>query len=170
MEYSRTYTHRTFGEIGKVTITAPDGEWLIDGKALSAESIMHLLGYASQSLQDAYAGAKTQAEAKGAFDAKMDKIVNGTIGTRGDGSGASFETIVARSVMRNAAKLKFGKDSAEWAKFTGLPDADQIAKLDEWLAGKAGESLKGAIAKEVELRKARAANKAEAANGLDISL
>lgn len=170
MEITRTYTHRVFGLIGDATFTAPDGKYTLDGKTLPDASVEHLLRFALQTLQDAYAGAKTADEATAAFEKKRDAIIAGTIGTRGDGTGADMRTIVARSVMRNAAKVKFGKDSPNWATFTGLSDADQIEKLDVWLAGPAGTQLAGAIDKEVALRAERAANKAEAAKGLDITL
>jgi hypothetical protein len=170
MEVIRNYEHRVFGAIGQVALTVPDGAWALDGAALPAESIAHLARFALQTLQDAYAGAKNEAEAQAAWAKKRAALIDGTIGTRGDGTGASMETIVARSVMRNAAKVKFGKDSPQWAKFTGLADADQIAKLDEWLAGPSGTALASAIAKEITLRKERAANKVSAAKGLDIEI
>ena len=170
MQVTRNYSHKTHGEIGRVTLVAPGGKWTLDGKELPEASVMHLVTFALQTLQDAYAGAKNNAEAVGAFDGKRDRLIAGTLGTRGDGDGASMETIVGRSVMRNAFKLKVGAKSPEWAKFTGLSDAGQLAKLDAWLAGPQGVALAEPIAKEIALRKERAANKADAAKAVEFDI
>lgn len=121
-----------------------------------------------QKIADAASGAKTKAEAEASMAKACDALIAGDWSSRGEGTGASFETIVARSVMRNAAKLQLGAKSEKWAEFTGLSDSDQLAKLDAWLAGPAGEKLAPQIAREIELRRERAANKAEAAKGLEL--
>jgi hypothetical protein len=132
MDYNRTFTHRTFGKIGDVTFTVPKGKYLINGHELSEASVAHLMTFALQTLQDAYAGAKSTDEAQGAFNGKLDKLLNGTIGTRTGGDGADERTRVARSVVMSAAKVKFGSKSPEWATFTGLADSEKNAKLDAW--------------------------------------
>lgn len=167
---NRNFAHRAYGDIGKVELAATVTGATLDGEVLPDESVEYLLRFALQSLQDAYAGAKTQAEAQGAWGKKRDALIAGTIGTRGDGDGASMETVVGRSVMRNAFKLKVGAKSEAFATFTGLSDADQLAKLDAWLAGPQGIALADAIAKETTLRKERAANKIDAAKGVDFDL
>lgn len=132
MEYNRTFNHRTFGKIGEVTLAVPKGKYTLDGHELSDASVAHLMIFALQTLQDAYAGAKSTDEAQGAFNGKYDKLINGTIGTRSAGDGADERTRVTRAIVRGAVKRKFGGKSPEWAKFTGLDDDAQAAKLDEW--------------------------------------
>lgn len=160
METTRSFTHRTFGNIGVVTFTAPKGKFILDGHELPESSIAHLMGFALQTLQDAYAGAKSTDEATAAFLGKYDKLLNGTIGTRSGGDGADERTRVARSVTMAAAKAKFGSKSPEWATFTGLSDDDKNAKLDGWYAANAA-AFDPAIDEEMARRAAkRDANKA----------
>ena len=132
MEYVRSFNHRTFGAIGSVTFAVPKGKYTINGNELPESSVAHLMTFALQTLQDAYAGAKSTDEALGAFNGKLDKLLNGTIGTRGSGDGADERTRVARQIVRGLVKAKLGGKSPEWATFTGLDDAAQNAKLDEW--------------------------------------
>ena len=120
MEYNRTFTHRTYGKVGDVVFAVPNGKYTLNGTILPDASVAHLMTFALQTLQDAYAGAKSTDEALGAFNGKLDNLLNGTIGTRGTGDGADERTRVARSVVHAAAKAKFGAKSAEWATFTGL--------------------------------------------------
>lgn len=134
MEYNRTFNHRTYGKIGEVTFVVPKGKYMLNGNELPDVSVAHLMTFALQTLQDAYAGAKSTDEAQGAFNGKYDKLINGTIGTRVGGDGVDERTRVARAIVRGAVKAKFGGKSQEWAKFTGLDDAAQAAKLDEWYA------------------------------------
>lgn len=160
MEITRNYTHRTFGVIGAVTLSAPKGKYAINGNDLPESSVSHLLHFALQTLQDAYAGAKSTDEALGAFNGKLDKLLNGTIGTRGSGDGADERTRVARSVTMAAAKAKFGAKSPEWATFTGLDDDERNAKLDGWYTANAA-AFDPAIDEEMARRAAkRDANKA----------
>lgn len=156
MDYNRTFNHRTFGKIGDVTFTAPKGKYVLNGTELPDASVAHLMTFALQTLQDAYAGAKSTDEALGSFNGKLDKLLNGTIGTRGSGDGADERTRVARQIVRGAVKAKFGGKSPEWATFTGLDDAAQNAKLDEWFA--ANEATFGPAVDEklAELAAARA--------------
>jgi hypothetical protein len=139
METNRTYTHKTYGAIGAVELVTPKGKWTLNGHELPESSISHLAFFALQTLQDAYAGAKSTDEATAAFNGKLDKLLNGTIGTRGSGDGADERTRVARSIVRGIAKIKMGAKSAEWATFTGLDDDAQNAKLDEWFAANESE-------------------------------
>lgn len=169
MEYTRTYNHRTFGNIGAVTFGVPKGKFTLNGHELPEASVAHLMVFALQTLQDAYAGAKSTDEAQGAFNGKLDKLLNGTIGTRGSGDGADERTRVARAIVRSAVKAKFGAKSPEWAKFTGLSDDEQNAKLDEWFA--ANEAAFGPAVDEklAELAAARA-KKAELAKAVDFTM
>lgn len=104
MEIKRTFAKRDDYTIGEVTFITPDSGFTLNGKELPAESIRHLMTFALQSLQDSYAGAKDEAEAKGNFAKKLDKILNGTIGTR-DGSGGE-EPWVAMAVKLFRGQLK----------------------------------------------------------------
>lgn len=131
---NRSYAHKAHGTIGSVTLTAPDGDYTLDGKKLPPQSVEYLLGFALQSLQDAYAGSANAAEAIGAFEGKRDKLIDGTIGTRSGGVGVDEFTAVARSIVRGAVKAKVGAKSVHWTTFTGLSDAEQNAKLDGWFA------------------------------------
>lgn len=156
MEYNRTFTHRTYGKIGDVTFTVPKGKFAINGNELPDTSVAHLMTFALQTLQDAYAGAKSTDEAQGAFNGKLDKLLNGTIGTRGSGDGADERTRVARALVRGAFKAKVGGKSPEWAAFTGLSDADQNAKLDAWFAQHEATFAPAVDEKLAELASARA--------------
>lgn len=156
MEINRTFTHRTFGKVGEAKLVAPKGKFTLDGHELPESSVAHLLTFALQTLQDAYAGAKSTDEAQGAFNGKYDKLINGTIGTRASGDGADERTRVARSVVRGAVKAKFGSKSPEWATFTGLDDAAQAAKLDEWYAKNEATFAPVVNEKMAELAAARA--------------
>lgn len=160
MEYNRSFNHRTFGAIGAVTFETPKGKYVLNGAELPDSSVAHLMTFALQTLQDAYAGAKSTDEALGAFNGKLDKLLNGTIGTRSAGDGADERTRVARSVTMAAAKAKFGAKSANWATFTGLDDDEKNAKLDGWYAANA-VAFDPAIDEEMARRAAkRDANKA----------
>lgn len=127
----RNYAHRVHGQINEVKLTHNCDKMLIDGRELPAQSIEYLINFGLQSLQDAYANAKTQAEAAGAHLKKLEALLNGTIGTRSGGVSVTEATKVARTLVRALLKDKWGVKSAEWATFTGLSDDDAEAKLDE---------------------------------------
>lgn len=169
MEYNRTFTHRTYGKVGEVTFTVPKGKYVLNGIELPDASVAHLMTFALQTLQDAYAGAKSTDEALGAFNGKLDKLLNGTIGTRGSGDGADERTRVARSVVMQAAKAKFGAKSPEWATFTGLDPSDQHAKLDGWYAAHR-EAFDPAVDEEMERRAAKRAAKVGLAEGVAFTM
>lgn len=130
MNVTRNYVHRTFGPIGSVELVAPKGKWMLDGQELPESSVSHLVTFALQTLQDAYAGSENAAEAVAAFESKRDRLIAGTLGTRGSGTGATEEQIVTRSIVRSAMKARLGSKSPEWAEFTGLSDEAQLEKLD----------------------------------------
>lgn len=170
MEYVRNYTHRTYGNIGAVTFETPaKGQFRINGQLLPDTSVAHLMTFALQTLQDAYAGAKNVAEAEGAFNGKLDKLLKGTIGTRGSGDGADERTRVARSVTQAAAKAKFGAKSPEWATFTGLDQDAQNAKLDGWYAANSA-AFDPAIDEEMARRAARRDAKNALAGTVNIAM
>lgn len=156
MEIARTFTHRTFGKIGEATLVAPKGKFTLNGHELADASVAHLLTFALQTLQDAYAGAKSTDEATGAFNGKYDKLINGTIGTRAAGDGADERTRVARQIVRGLVKAKYGSKSTEWAAFTGLSDDEQNAKLDAMYAKNEAALSPSVDEKVAELAAARA--------------
>lgn len=149
IETLRNFAHRTYGDIGRVVLTAEIGAVKLNGQTLPAGSVEYLLNFALQSLQDAYAGARSAAEAKGAFDGKLDKLIAGTIGTRTASAAVSDETRIQRKIVKAALKAKLGGASAEWKTFTGLEQDVQEAKLDE-LFTKNAEALAPLVAAELE--------------------
>lgn len=82
MDIKREYTHKRFGLIGSVRLTVPTEGWVLDDVPLTAAGVTHLATFALQSLQDAYAGAKDEGEALALWEKKLDRIMEGTIGTR----------------------------------------------------------------------------------------
>lgn len=169
MEYARTFNHRTFGKIGEVTFVVPKGKYVLNGNELPDSSVAHLMTFALQTLQDAYAGAKNTDEALGAFNAKFDKLINGTIGTRTGGDGADERTRVARQIVRGLVKAKYGAKSSEWAAFTGLSDADQNAKLDAMYAANEAK-LAGAVDDKIAELAATRAKRGEMAKEVEFTL
>lgn len=165
----RTFTHKTFGLIGEVALDAAVTKMQIDGQNIPQGSVEYLLNFALQSLQDAYAGAKNQTEAVAAFEKKRDALIAGTIGVRVGGASVGDETRIGRNLIKQALKAKMGKDSPEWAEFTGLSDADQNTKLDELLA-KNREKLAPRIEAEVAALKAERERKAKLAKTSDLDL
>lgn len=126
MKLTREYTHKRFGAIGSVELEAPDGKWTLDGHELPEGSIRHLLTFALQTLQDAYAGADSADEAQGAFAKKHEKLVNGTLGVRGAGSGMDDRQRAMISEARSTAK-----DAIEG--YADMAPADRDAAVWEWL-------------------------------------
>lgn len=162
MEYAieRKFAHRTHGDIATVTLTADVANVKVNGTEVPAASVEYLLTFALQSLQDAYAGADNSANAKAMFEKKLAKLIAGDIGARGTSDGVSEAVKVARSITKAMAKKNMGDKSEAWAKFTGLSDADQNAKLDEWYeANKAGLEpfVKEELDRREKARKAKAA-------------
>lgn len=92
-----------------------------------AKLAMHGL---QQKIADAASGATNHDEALAAMQKAADAIVKGEWSSRGVGTGADERTLVARSIVRAAMKAKLGGASPEWAAFTGLDPAAQLAKLD----------------------------------------
>lgn len=151
MQTTRTYTHKTHGKIGQATLTAPDGEWTLDGKPIPESGVAHLLNFALQTLQDAYAGANSPVEAQGAFEKKRDAILNGTIGVRGGGSASDPVQDLAEKMARDQITMRFaaaaglGKDGALPRMATirdNLPKEalDKMARFGEF-SGKSGNTF-----------------------------
>lgn len=99
----------------------------------------------------------------------VDALLVGEWAMRTAGEGVSEETKVKRIVMRAMVKAKFGAKSPEWAKFTGLGDAEQNAELDKW-AEKNAERIAGDVAAELKRREEARKAKAKLATQVDIDL
>lgn len=166
---NRAFAHRTFGDIGTVAFVAPDGDYMLDGKVLPEGSVAHLLRFALQTLQDAYAGSGTADEATGAFNKKYDALIAGTIGTRSSGEGVDEETTVARQIVRTALKTSWGGKSPKWVTFTGLADAEQATRLDKVRTDNPG-LFDDAIAAKMAERKRERDSKAKLAKAISINI
>jgi hypothetical protein len=100
-----------------------------------------------------------QAEAQAMMEAKYAALCEGVMTRRGDGTGVDPRVAVQRSVTRQAMKAALGSKSPEWAKFTGLSDADQLAKLDEnYAANEAilADAVDKELARRADAQKAKA--------------
>ena len=175
IETSRLYEKRDTekstwsGRIGQATLaftSKSDIVVTLDGKELPEASIAHLVNFALQTLQDAYAGSANLAEAVGAFETKRDKLYNGTIGARG-GSAESEETIVQRMVAREAymasAKVSDADKKSLAAKIKAGEADDFLDNLWAKNAEKLADRFTTKIAEREAARKARAESKALAA-------
>lgn len=106
------------------------GKWWLDGNELPAASAAYLATFALQSLQDAYAGAKSQADAVAAWEKKRNALLAGTIGVRTGGGGDSDPLATfRRAIVRKALT---GDNAAE---YKAIPSDDQKAR-GEWLDAK----------------------------------
>lgn len=134
MEIKRSFDHRggkskeAFGNIGSVTLTVPDGVWTLNGQALPFASAEYLATFALQSLQDAYAGAETKADAVSEFTKRITRLIDGNIGVRGNAGVASDDVSKrARSMAKETIKRAL-------VKATGKHKVEELAESD---AGKA---------------------------------
>lgn len=99
---------------------------------------------------------------------KIAEFLAGNLGG-GRGPGVSAEQTVARQLVRAALKAKYGAKSATWAKFTGLSDSEQAAKLDE-VFDKNRAAFEPEVKAELARREAAAKKRAKAAEGLALDL
>lgn len=158
MSYSitRSFIHRAYGDIGKAELVAPEGPYVLNGTTLPESSVRHLLTFALQTLQDAYAGAKNADEAVGAFGTKLDKLLNGTIGTRSAGAGVDERGKVARIIVGQWFREAYGKDTAERQKYDAADAAGKASMLDGIFADNEAV-FADAVDEEVAARKAKGA-------------
>jgi hypothetical protein len=146
-----------------------------------ADVLDRLLVYGiGQKLRDAASSATKAAEAEGSegvqaeaqrmLDAALASLKAGEWSHRGEGgAGVDPRTAIARSIVRKAIKEKVGSKSPEWAKFTGLSDADQLAKLDETYTANA-ELFDPLVDAEIKRRADANKAKSKAASALTIEL
>lgn len=149
---ARAFDHKTHGRIGLVEVEADVKAITIGGKELPATSVEYLLTFALQNLQDAYAGADSAVDAKARFDKKLTRLIEGSIGVREAGDGASAETKAIRGVIGDMLR-----QAGKWKELIGALDEDKRdAKLDEIFAGQA-PAKQEAIRKTAQDRMAEAA-------------
>lgn len=146
----------------EVTKGARGEDWLarvsVDTAKLPADIVAKLAIHGlHQKIADAASGSKTEAEAQAAMEKALDALLEGNWTSRSAGEGVSELVRVQRSIMRKALKEALGAKSEAWAKFTGLTDAEQNAKLDENYA-RNEKALAPAVEREMELRAARREN------------
>lgn len=131
-----------------------------------AEMIQNCFEYGiGQKVRDARSGATKAAESDGKEDSgpysqtmmesALASIYSGEWTQRTAGLGVDDFTRHARVVIRQLMKAK--SDDKQWAAFTGLSDADQLAKIDANV-----EANRDAITPAVESRIAEAKAKADA--------
>lgn len=123
----RDYSSKTFGAIGQSgwrVDSSGNAEMLQGGawKPVPASTRDALAMFALQTLQDAYAGAKTVSEALAAFNKKLDGYVAGTVGTRA----TSWESVAREFIV---AAL-----TARDTTFKGLKGDARTAAIDAALA------------------------------------
>jgi osmotically-inducible protein OsmY len=163
------------------TVTMRNGASVTVETATLMEAVgPELMAYGvGQKIRDSASGAAKAAEADGSegvmaeaqtmMEACLAGLLAGEWSARGDGGSVDPRVAVARSITRAAIKAKLGKDSPKWAAFTGLSDAEQVAKLDEQYA--ANESaLTDAVDAELERRAKAKAAKAKIVKAVSFNL
>ena len=148
--------------IATVRLTG-NAELSLDGKPLSGASVEYLMTFALQSLQDAYAGKTSLADAKAAFDAKYARLIDGTIGVRGPSSAVSEETRIGREIVRDRLRAKGGD---AWKAYKDAADADAKAAILDAIIAKNADAIAALVTEE---RKRRAAAKEKLAK-VDLAL
>lgn len=160
---NRTYIHRRFGTVGSVTFKAPAGDYTLDGVALPAESVEHLLNFALQTLQDAYAGAENADEAGANFGKKLDRLKTGGIGTRGGGEGRPDWWGEAVSLLRPTLK---GADAARYKNADEPGRRAWAAEVFDAMSDAKKSTIRAAAEKRLAAKRAEAAEAAALAAAL----
>ena len=173
--FARNYVHKSHGDIGRAAIRVCDDGTIglsINGSdfhKLDSNGAEHMLSYALQSFQDAYAGSDDQASAKAAFDAKAMKVLKGTIGTGGGASARSahdqavidvVSAILAKSPKAKEFKSAKASAKSKMIEAVIIKNADNQALLD---AITERESV-------IERERKEAAELKKAASGLDLDI
>lgn len=155
-------------------VTGKNISFAVNGKVLPDASVQYLLNFSLQSLQDAYAGAKSIDEAKANFQKRLDGLLAGSIGIR-EGGGVSEEIRIRRQfvmdVVREAARKKEGKpwkDTDKKAELDALDEATLNAKLDAGYEKQVAHFEPLVKAKLAELEAARRARKQ--ARGVEVDI
>ena len=165
-EIARSFDHKQHGRIGIVNLTADVKAVTIDGKELPPASVEYLLTFALQNLQDAYAGADSADDAKARFEKKLARLIEGTIGVRTGGSGASPEEKMRRNVM---AELLRKSDAGKEALKAHEDDRDEF--LDAAFAKQPQakqDAIMGLVAQRIEEARKRAEQAKALAGGIEL--
>lgn len=101
-------------------------------------------------------------------DAQIARFMAGDIG-RAQSASVPTATVIARQLVRAALKAQLGAKSPQWAKFTGLDDDAQAAKLDE-VFEKNKAKFQPEVDAELKRREAAAKSKAKLADKLEFDL
>lgn len=152
-------------ELALVSPSKGNVEFHLDGQVLPDQSVLYLMTFSLQSLQDAYAGAASLDEATANWEKKRDALINGTIGARGEG-GLSDTERAEIYVAENAIRAKIGADA-----WKALTDEERVARTEsavEKLRTANADAFNAAVAARVahvvEQRAKRAAEKAVLGN------
>lgn len=139
-------------ELGDVVYFTRAGiDYTMPTTGLTSEIVARLVVHGiTQKVGDAAAG-KSGAEARAAMDGVAEALIAGDWGKSRGGDGVSEFVRVARQIVRNAMKAKYGAKSPEWAAFTGLSDEEQDAELDAKFA-KNEAALRPAVDAEIARR------------------
>lgn len=156
-QIERIFSHRTLGRVGHASLTVGKGKWSLDGQPLPEPSVEHLMTFALQSLQDAYAGAATLDEAQAAFAKKRTRLLEGTVGTH---SGASEEPHmpyvrrIIRAALTGDNKAAYDAIASDDTKARNAFLNERFAGLDEPRAATVVASAKAALKADQEAKKA----------------
>jgi hypothetical protein len=166
-------------EISPMTIATRDGASVeFDPAKISDPTIFaNLIAYGiGQKVRDARSGAQARAEetkedvTKVSTDMMSDAVAalyRGEWSQRGTGAGVDEFTSVARPIMRQMMKAALSEK--DWAKFTGLSDADQLVKIDANIEANR-EALTDPVAEAIAERKRKAEAKRKLAGKVTISI
>lgn len=147
------------GRIGHIEAKFDVKSATLDGKDLPDNSVVYLLNFAFQSLQDAYAGAESMDEAQANWGKKRNALIEGTIGQRG--AGVDEETRVRRLVAEAAFIKKYGAEHADVKALATMTDDDWAAKFDAIFEKNAVALQPRVDARRAELKRMREAKAAE---------
>lgn len=145
---THTFDHRTLGRIGVATVVVPTEGWVVNGTPVTSEAAIEYLatmGFRNPML-DSYAGAESNDEARTAWSEKVERIIDGTVGTRAAGVGA-WQT-VARQIALAAMQKN---EPATYKVVKALDDAERNAKLDERIEEKRA-AYETAVPAEIDRR------------------
>lgn len=175
MEVSRSWSRRggeksEAGVVGSAVLTAPDGDWLLDGKPLPAVSVARLLDQALSPLTDSFAGCFAIADAVTEFNDTKQALWDGTSGSRGSGG---VDPVTAEIRLITGAKIREadkGRPGAErWPAMRDAKAADRNKDLDESFARqkpKVRAAIEAAAQAAVERKAAEAAARKAAAEAV----
>lgn len=145
--------------IGQVECVVNVESITINGQAVPPAGLEHLFTFMLQSLQDAYAGAESEIAARDAFEGKLARIIDGTIGTRSAGDGASALHAEIRAFIRPDVKKAVGAEA-----WKSMDEKDRVSAIDAAF-DQQSDDVKAAITQAAQERMdAKVAEAAKLAN------